>query len=41
MIPSSIRCRSRLADGDSDPRDAYTLDIGIRTVEVRGDRLCC
>ena len=27
-----------LADGDS-IGDAYTLDIGIRTVEVRGDRL--
>ena len=27
-----------LDDGDA-PRDAYTLDIGIRTVEVRGDRL--
>jgi len=27
-----------LKDGDS-IRDAYTLDIGIRTIEVRGDRL--
>jgi beta-galactosidase/beta-glucuronidase len=27
-----------LADGDS-TSDAYTLDVGIRTVEVRGDRL--
>jgi len=34
LYPLSIT----LADGDS-IRDAYTLDVGIRTVEVRGDRL--
>jgi len=34
LYPLSIT----LADGAS-IRDAYTLDIGIRTVEVRGDRL--
>ena len=34
LYPLSIE----LADGDS-IRDAYTLDVGIRTVEVRGDRL--
>jgi beta-glucuronidase len=34
LYPLSIA----LEDGDS-IRDAYTLDIGIRTIEVRGDRL--